>query len=120
MKKILIVEDEVDLLAMLKQRLEHHQYEVLEAYDGEEGLAKVKQGNPDLIILDVKMPKLDGYTFIKEMRADKAHAKIPIIILTAHANLDSLFKMEGVSAYFSKPYEINQVLEAIKKALAKT
>ncbi len=118
MKKILIVEDEVDLMTILKQRLEHHHYQVLEAIDGEEGLVKVQNGKPDLIILDVKMPKLDGYTFIKELRTHKEHAKIPVIMLTAHADMDALFKVEGVSAYFTKPYEIEKILAAIEKALA--
>ncbi len=118
MKKILIVEDELDLLTILKQRLEHHHYEVLEASDGEEGLKKVEESKPDLIILDIKMPKLDGYTFIKEMRTKKENAKIPVIVLTAHANLDSLFKVEGVTAYFTKPYETQTILAAIENALS--
>lgn len=117
MKKILIIEDEPDLLRVLSQHLTNHKYEVLEANDGEEGFQKVQEGQPDLIILDVKMPKLDGHTFIKELRTKKEYAKIPVIMLTAHANLDSLFKVEGVAAYFTKPYEIEKILTAIEKAL---
>ncbi len=117
MPKILVIEDDPDLLSVLSQHLVNHKYDVLQAVDGQEGFQKVEEGKPDLIILDVKMPKLDGYTFIKELRTKKEHAQIPVMVLTAHSDLDSLFKVEGVAAYFTKPYEIEKILAVIKKVL---
>ncbi|MCB9757036.1 MAG: response regulator [Candidatus Omnitrophica bacterium] len=118
MKKILIVEDEPDLLKVLSQHLENYHYQVLEAGDGEQGLKQVAEGKPDLIILDIKMPKIDGYTFVQELQSQKEYAKIPVIMLTANENLDSLFKVAGVSDYFTKPYQIEKIVAAIEKALS--
>ena len=84
-KTILIVDDEEQLVDMLTMRLEEHGYEVISACDGEEGLQKAKQFQPDLIILDILMPKVEGNVVAEVLKKDKATASIPIIFLTCLA-----------------------------------
>ena len=106
-KKVLVIEDEKELAAMIKMRLLKEEYVVELAHDGEEGLAKVKTLLPDLIILDIKMPKLDGYTLCKMLKSDAKYRQIPIIMLTVRVS-----KMEikrgfevGTDEYLTKPYD---------------
>jgi DNA-binding response OmpR family regulator len=115
-KKILIVDDDPDLLRMVTMRLEANQYEVITAYDGEEGLEKVKAENPDLIILDIVMPKLDGYSFVQEIKKTE-HKTIPIIILTAKEEMEDIFKMEGISDYIIKPFDPEELALLLRKHL---
>lgn len=94
-KGILIIDDEVELLDLLKIRLQDAGYEVYTAVDGQEGLEKARAQRPDLIVLDILMPNKDGYTFVQESRRDKSISDIPILILTAKAAMQDLFKMQG-------------------------
>src|SRR3990167_9180083 len=85
MPKILIVDDEVQLIAMVQMRLEANGYEVITANDGQEGLEKAKSEKPDLIMLDVMMPKMDGYKVCGLLKNDARYSKIPVILFTARA-----------------------------------
>lgn len=82
MQKILIVEDEIPYLKILSSKLTERGYKVIEATDGEKGLVLAKLENPDLILLDIKMPKMDGMTMLKLLRKDEVGKKIKVIILT--------------------------------------
>lgn len=82
-KKILLVEDDVDFAEATKLILESKSYDVTVAYDGREGLEKVKTEEPELIILDVMMPEMDGYEVCAKLKADPRYRHIPIILLTA-------------------------------------
>lgn len=82
MKKILIIEDDVILVRMYSKKFEHEGYQVITTYSGGEGLAAAPREKPDLILLDIMMPAMDGFSVIKELRADPVTEKIPIIILT--------------------------------------
>src|SRR3989338_304546 len=82
-KKILIVDDEVDLVETLTFRLEAAGYTVVKAYNGQEGLEKAREENPDLILLDVMMPKMDGYTLCRLLKFDVKFRGTPVIMLTA-------------------------------------
>lgn len=102
--KILIVDDEENLSLMLKEYFVRQGYQVDVACDGEEGLTKTKEVNPDLILLDVLMPILDGISMLKELKSDSSTSGIPVIMLT---NLDTKDKMEeaqemGVFHYLVK------------------
>ncbi len=116
-KKILVIEDDPETIELLTSRLEANRFEMISASDGEEGLEKVNDDKPDLIILDVMLPKMDGYTFIRELKARKATEKIPVIVLTGKKKMEELFKLEGVEDYIVKPYKINDLLERIQKYL---
>ena len=82
-KKILLVDDDVDFAEATKLILESKSYDVCVAHDGQEGLKKVKTEQPDLIILDVMMPEMDGYEVCSKLKADPACSRIPILLLTA-------------------------------------
>ena len=83
--KLLIVDDEKDLVETLTFRLEANDYEVIKAFDGQDGLDKAKKEKPDLIILDLMLPKMDGYKVCGLLKADARYSKVPIILFTARA-----------------------------------
>jgi two-component system alkaline phosphatase synthesis response regulator PhoP len=85
-KKILLVDDDVDFAEATKLILESKKYDVVIALNGNEGLKKVQIEQPDLIILDVMMPEMDGYEVCAKLKADPAYSKIPILLLTAVGN----------------------------------
>lgn len=118
-KKILIVDDEKDIVETIKVRLEGNNYEVIAAYDGEEGLEKARTVNPDLIILDVMMPKVGGFRVCDDLKLDPKYKKIPIIILTAKTQeKDEEFGHEvGANAYITKPFESDELLAKIEELL---
>ncbi|MCP4650834.1 MAG: response regulator [PVC group bacterium] len=120
MKKILVVDDEHDMVTILKARLEKRGFAVVSAYDGAEGLEKIDEENPDLIILDIIMPKMDGYTVIKELKKrsmKEGSSLIPVIVLTAKDKMQDLFAMEGVTDYIIKPFEVPELLDKINKLI---
>jgi CheY-like chemotaxis protein len=118
-KRILLVDDEADVLEVLKRRLETHHYEVVTAKDGLEALEQALQERFDLIISDIMMPVMDGYTFIKKLRATPALARTPVIILTAKEKMQDLFLFEGVKEcdYLTKPFEAEALLQKIAQLL---
>lgn len=117
-KKILLVDDDPTLIKIVKPFLESHDFQVLVANDGEEGISKAKEALPDLIILDVQMPKMNGYTFIFELKKIPNSNAIPIIVLTAKEGMAEIFKVEGVKEYIVKPAKPDVLLTAIKKYIA--
>lgn len=120
-KRILIVDDEEDILSLLKFRLEANNYEVLSASDGQEGLMKARVEKPDIIILDLMLPKLDGYKVCRMLKFDENYKNIPIIMFTAKAQQkdEELGKEMGADAYITKPFEPDVLLEKIKELLMK-
>ena len=116
-KKILIVDDEPDFVGLLKVRLERNGYEVMEAGDGEEGLKKCEEGKPDLVLLDIMMPKKDGYTMLRDLKANNVLKAIPVIAVTAKPGVKELLEVEGVSDFIVKPFEDEDLLVRIKRAL---
>ena len=118
-KKILIVDDEPSVLKVLKRRLESKDYDVLTAEDGLEGLEKALADKPDLVISDIMMPTMDGYTFIKKLKAKPALSRIPVIILTAKEKMQDLFLFEGIKEcdYIVKPFETEDLLNKIAQLL---
>lgn len=119
-KKILVVDDEPHVRILLKSRLEANGFNVATAYGGLQALEKVKEEKPDLILLDIVMPDLNGYEVAKQLKADPATAKIPIIIFTA-ANVQELeekCRSLGVDYVIMKPFS-PEVLLGMAKELSK-
>jgi DNA-binding response OmpR family regulator len=114
--KILIVDDETDIVEMLKSGLSREGYTVSVAYDGEEALAKVKADDPDIILLDLIMPKLNGFEVLKEIREKYQERWRPVIIISAKADLDSTRKCYQLEAdhYLIKPCSLENILHGIK------
>lgn len=115
-KKILIVDDEPNLVKLCEVRLKSSGYEVMTAHDGQEGLDKVKQEMPDLIILDHMMPKLDGFEVCRILKASEEFSDIPIVMLTASGQAQEIVTglKKGVAAYITKPFKSDVLLGIIK------
>jgi len=118
-KIILIIEDEIGMVEMLKLRLEANGYDVISALDGMAGLEKARKEKPDLIILDLMLPKMDGYKVCALLKKDTQYAKIPIILFTARAQESDkqMGKDVGADAYITKPFEPQVLLGKIKELL---
>jgi adenylate cyclase len=117
MKKILVVDDEPDVLHILKKRLEAEKYSVETAADGVEGLQKAAAGAPDAVILDVMMPKKDGFAMLAEMQADQMLRKIPVIMLTARAETGAILEGQRLGAmdYLIKPVDFHEILKYLRR-----
>jgi len=118
-KRILIVDDEAEIVKAVQIRLEHEGYDVLVASDGQEGLDKAKTESPDLVILDVMLPKLDGFEVCRFLKFDQKYKKIPVIILTARAQKidEDTSRQVGADAYIAKPFDRGAVIAKIKELL---
>jgi DNA-binding response OmpR family regulator len=122
-KKILAVDDDPHILLLVKTRLQANGYQVVTAVDGEECLQKLLSEKPDLLILDVMLPKVDGYNvliMLKEMRMlGKNVPRVPVIMLTARGEprIRELIEKEDIQAYILKPFHSKDLLETIKKII---
>jgi len=120
-KRVLIVDDEQDIVESIKFTLELEDIECLEAYDGEEALSKAKKENPDLIILDVMLPKMNGYKIARLLKFDESYNNIPIIMLTARTQQNDIELGEetGANEYVTKPFDMDMLVTLVKKYLSK-
>lgn len=118
-KKILLIDDEKDLVETVSFRLESLGYTVIPAYEGQEGLDKARRENPDLIILDLMLPKLDGYKICRMLKFDEKYKHIPIIMFTARAQEQDKKMGEevGADAYITKPFDSKTLLDEIARLL---
>jgi two-component system cell cycle response regulator DivK len=117
---ILLVEDQEMNRDMLSRRLKKRGYEVSIAVDGAEGLEKARSEAPDLILMDMSLPVIDGWEATRQLKADEATRGIPVVALTAHAMTTDREKAleAGCDAYETKPVELPRLLETIEKLLA--
>lgn len=119
-KKILVIEDDVDLNTVIELNLQKEGYITDHAYDGEEALKKVEEFEPDLIILDVMLPKLNGVEFNTKLKSNPKTKDIPIIALTGKLGTKELFTVNNqltVSAFFYKPVMMKDLIKEIEKLL---
>ena len=121
-KKILIIDDEINLVVLLESRLKMQGYEVITASDGQAGLEMAKKYKPDLIILDLMLPKMDGYTVCGLLKNDRRYAKIPIILFTARIQESDrqTGKEVGAEAYITKPFDPKVLMAKIEELLSKS
>ena len=118
--RILLVDDEPDLVQMVSARLKAVGYEISTAYDGQEALERVKESRPDLMILDLMLPKLDGYKVCRLLKFDERTRDIPILIFTARTQVEdvTLATECGADAYLTKPFEAKVLLSKLQELLA--
>ncbi len=114
-REVLVIDDEPNLVELLQLRLEGNNFEVKTASNGVEGFALAKVFKPNLIVLDVSMPTMDGYAFIKEIKWHIELKDIPILILTAKSDLKDLFEDEGITNFMTKPFDSKELVSNIKK-----
>lgn len=118
-KKILIIEDEKDIAEDIAVRLEVEGFQVVNAYDGKMGVDNAREKNPDLILLDVLLPKIDGFEVCKILKSSPKTEKIPILMLTSLSAVGDVEKAfnAGVNDYLTKPFEYDRLLKKIRKLL---
>jgi two-component system alkaline phosphatase synthesis response regulator PhoP len=116
---VLVVDDDPHIVRVVEVNLTQEGHRVRSAGDGEAGLAAVAQEPPDLLILDVTMPKLDGFETLKRLKADPATAEIPVIMLTARAEDEDVFEGYGTGAqwYLTKPFEPGELRRVVRHLL---
>jgi two-component system cell cycle response regulator DivK len=115
--RVLVIEDNVDMREFLARVLDRQGYDFLEAGDGEEGLAIARAQQPDLILMDISLPALDGFEVTRQLKQDAAMGHIPIVAVTAHARpADEQRALEaGCDGYLSKPYSLRDFVALIEK-----
>ncbi|MBI2098662.1 MAG: response regulator [Candidatus Wildermuthbacteria bacterium] len=119
MKKILFIEDEPAIHKTLSDALEKEEYEIISALDGEIGLRLAKEKTPDLILLDLVLPKIDGFEVLKSLKANTETERIPVIVLTNLEQMEDIQKAIdlGARTYLVKSnYDLKEVVDKIKKA----
>ena len=117
--RILVVDDEPDLVAVLRHGLEAEGFEVISAGDGEEGLKRAREDRPTLIVLDLMLPKLDGYKVCRALKFDERYRQIPIVVLSARSGeQDRRLALDmGADQFVTKPYDIRALVGSIREKL---
>ncbi len=116
-KKILVVDDEEQLALAVKIRLQSRGFQVVTCGDGKQALELIEKEHPDLVILDVLMPVMDGYSCLREINSRFGRNKLPIIILTARDRMKDLFDLEGIEDYIIKPFDHEDLMTRIERTL---
>ena len=119
MARILVVDDEPDVVEIVRIRLEQDGHTILTAHDGREGLQSIFENKPDLIILDVMMPGIDGFEVAYQMKNNPLTVNTPIIMLTARADFGSIAKGWNldVDNYVTKPFKLDELADTVKNVL---
>jgi DNA-binding response OmpR family regulator len=118
--KLLLVDDDKEIVETLEKRLKEEGYDVATAFDGEEALTKLKTDNPDIILLDLIMPKLNGFDVLKEIRQNYKDKWRPVIIVSAQTDLESIKKGYNLEAdhYLTKPCTMENLLRGIRTMIS--
>ena len=117
---ILCIEDEEEMIELITLILARHNYNVVGALGGQAGLDSVRQLEPDLVLLDLMMPKMDGWEVLQRMRARPKLQKIPVVVVTARANeIDRVFGLQiaRVEGYITKPFGPQELVECVQRVL---
>ena len=116
-KKILVVDDERQIVKLVEVNLRKAGYDVVCAYDGVEALEKVQSDRPDMIVLDVMMPRMNGFDVLKKLQSNPETEQIPVIMLTAKAQDADIFAgwQSGVSSYLTKPFNPRELLTFVQR-----
>lgn len=114
-KSIVVADDEQQLALAIKIRLESKGFVVRTASDGLEALKLIAEQMPDLVLLDVMMPGMDGYSCARELNTKYGRGKVPVIVLTARDRMKDLFELEGIEDYIVKPFDHDDLLLRIER-----
>lgn len=114
--RILVVDDEPGIVDIARANLEGHGFVVIEAYDGEEALRKIKDEKPDLVVLDILMPEMDGWEVLEKVESDPELSGIPVIMLTARVSDEDVLRglESGAVEYMTKPFYPQDLVAAVK------
>lgn len=115
--KILLIEDDHDFRQLVEFDLKKRGYQVVTASDGDEGLQKIQSEKPALVLVDIKMPKVDGYTFVRRVKREEETKDLPVIVLTSFEPMKDMFQMEGIGDYFVKSANMEGLFKTIERNL---
>jgi DNA-binding response OmpR family regulator len=120
MAKVLVVDDEPNIIISIEFLMQQAGFDVVTAEDGESALARVAEGAPDLVLLDISLPGISGFDVLEQLRADSDHARLPIIMLTAHGREVEREKGMALGAddYITKPFSTQALVEKVRSLLA--
>lgn len=118
-KKVLVIDDENDILLIIKSALHEEGYDVTTANNGYDGLALAEDASPDLIILDIMMPEMDGFEVLQQLKENEKTAQIPVVILTGMSSKDKIREAlnKGIDYYIVKPFEYQDLVSKVKIAI---
>ncbi len=118
-RRVLVVDDQPQIVRLIQVNLEKEGFEVATAADGEEGLRKVRELLPDLVILDVIMPRKDGFEVLRQMKTEPALASIPVIMLTVKTHNADIVEglREGAELYLPKPFHPKELVSLVRRVL---
>jgi CheY-like chemotaxis protein len=117
---VLVADDEPEVLDLVRMLLEWEDYAVVEAMDGQEALEKIRSTYPDLALLDVRMPKMDGLSVLEHLQSDPGLAGIPVVMLsvvTTYPQVETALR-QGAIAYLPKPFEIREIVRLVNQVLS--
>lgn len=117
MKKVLVIDDEEYLVKLLKSRLMINRFEVVTAADGQEGLVVAERERPDLIVLDVLLPVMNGADFVKALRNNPELKDTPVLAISAQPNSEALFGKQDICAFVHKPFQPDEFISKVRRAL---
>ena len=119
MNKIIVVDDNTTIIMLIKTKLSANGYEVLSAYNGESGYQLIENEKPALVLLDIMMPKMDGFQVFEKLKSNESLSKIPVIFLTASGQREDEKKANEMGArhFLTKPFSPNNLLEIVNKVL---
>jgi two-component system, OmpR family, response regulator VicR len=120
-RKVVCIEDELEMIELVKLILSRHQFQVTGAVGGQEGLAKIAEVQPDLVLLDLMMPEIDGWEVYQKMKASETMRDIPVIVVTAKAqSIDRVLGLQiaRVDDYITKPFGPQELLESVERVLS--
>lgn len=123
LKKVVCVEDELEMIELVKLILGRNQYEVTGAVGGHEGLEKIEAIKPDLVLLDLMMPEMDGWEVYQKMKASEEMRNIPVIVVTAKAqSIDRVLGLHiaRVNDYITKPFGPQELLDSVERVMTRT
>jgi CheY-like chemotaxis protein len=117
MVKVLVIDDEPDVLLLCRVNLEHAGHEVLQALDGPDGLTLAREEHPDVVVLDLMMPMMDGYAVLAALQSDEVTRDVPVVILTAKVQVEDQIRSwtDGCSEFLTKPFPPDQLLDALDR-----
>lgn len=119
-KKILIVDDEKNIVESEREILEEEGFKVISAYDGKEALKKIRKELPDLMILDINMPKVDGYEVCKRIEQNPSYMSLPVIISTGEKiNKTDMERLHFIKGYISKPFDYKELVSKVNEVFQK-
>lgn len=119
MTRVLVIDDESDVLLLCRVNLEHAGHEVLQAQEGPQGLIMAREEQPDVVVLDLMLPAMDGYEVLAALREDEATRELPVVVLTAKAQIEDRIRCweDGAAEFLTKPFPPEVLVDTLERVV---